>query len=258
MLDFHDTLAHGHRINKNSKRILFVTCRVLQREAYLCASRSTNIVDIVLLPQGLHNDPNNLRDELTKAISQTSDDQGNRYDAVVLGYGLCSNGVVGLEPDIPLVIPRGHDCVTVLLGSKELYRKHFDSHRGIYWYSRGWIEHSLMPGKERYEITYERYLEKYGEENAQYLMEIEENWMTEYSAAAYIEWPELPSPEFRQFTRECAKYLKWEFKDMKGSSRLLQDLVDGNWNQDDYLVVNPGEMVDQDLTNHGIITAVKA
>ncbi|AQQ70146.1 hypothetical protein SMSP2_00488 [Limihaloglobus sulfuriphilus] len=258
MLDFHDKLTQGHRIEKSSKRILCVTCRVLQREVYLCASRSPNIVDVVLMPQGLHNDPNVLRDELTKQISRTSDEQGNTYDAVVLGYGLCSNGVVGLEPEIPLVIPRGHDCVTLLLGSKDRYRDHFDSHRGIYWYSRGWIEHCLMPGKERYEFTYNRYLEKYGEENAKFLMEVEETWMNEYSIAAYIEWPELPSEKFKDFTKDCAKYLNWEFQQLQGSSQLLQDLVDGNWNEDDFLAAEPGQMIDQDLTNSGIITAVDA
>ena len=61
-----------------------------------------------------------------------------KYDAILIGYALCSNGVVGLTSRrIPLVIPRGHDCITLLLGSKELYRDYFDSHRGIYWYSSG-------------------------------------------------------------------------------------------------------------------------
>ena len=35
-------------------RLQWIVCRVLQREAYLCAARSPHVVDLVLMPQGLH------------------------------------------------------------------------------------------------------------------------------------------------------------------------------------------------------------
>jgi hypothetical protein len=83
--------------------------------------------------------------------------------------------VVGLTSRrLPLVIPRGHDCVTLLIGSKERYREYFDTHRGIYWYSSGWIERTLQPGRERYELTRRHYMETYGEDNAEFLMEMEQ------------------------------------------------------------------------------------
>ena len=45
----------------------------------------------------------------------------SKYEAILLGYGLCSNGLVGLTArSIPLVIPV-HDCITLFLGSKEQY-----------------------------------------------------------------------------------------------------------------------------------------
>jgi hypothetical protein len=44
-----------------------------------------------------------------------------RHEAVLLGYGLCNNGVVGLHAPVPLVISRAHDCITLLLGSRERY-----------------------------------------------------------------------------------------------------------------------------------------
>ena len=40
-------------------RLKFIVCKAIQREAYYCASRSTNIVDVIITPQGLHNEPIN-------------------------------------------------------------------------------------------------------------------------------------------------------------------------------------------------------
>jgi len=90
-------------VNHNM-RLQFIICKVLQKEAYLCAARSKNTIDIVLMPQGLHNEPEKLRSEVLKAIEQTADIQGQPYDASLLGYGLCSNGIIGLSAKIPLVV----------------------------------------------------------------------------------------------------------------------------------------------------------
>jgi hypothetical protein len=114
-------------------RLQLIVCKVLQREAYYCAAQSPHCVDVVLMEQGLHEEPERLRREVQKALERTHDAQGRSYDASLLGYGLCSNGTVGLGAEIPLVIPRAHDCITMLLGSKERYQEYFDSHRGTYW-----------------------------------------------------------------------------------------------------------------------------
>lgn len=238
------------------RRFQFIICKVVQREAYLCAGRSRNVVDVVLMPQGLHNEPDKLRSELQNALKRVTDTRGDPYDATLMGYGLCSNGLVGLECKIPLVVPRAHDCVTLLLGSKEKYKEYFDSHAGVYWYSAGWIEHSLQPGKERFDKIYGDYVAKYGEDNAQYLMEMEQKWMTEYSWATYVDWDLPRSDEYRQYTRECAEYLKWNYDELKGDRRLFQRLVDGEWNDADFLVVPPGKKIAADVNNPGIIKAV--
>jgi len=237
-------------------RLQFIVCKVLQREAYLCAGRSRNIVDVVLMPQGLHNEPDKLRSELQNALQRVNDIRSDPYDATLLGYGLCSNGLVDLECKIPMVIPRAHDCVTLLLGSKEKYKAYFDTHPGIYWYSAGWIENSLQPGKERFEKIHRDYVEKYGEDNAQYLMEMEQKWMTEYSWATYIDWSLPQAEQHRLYTRECAAYLKWNYDELKGDPALFQKLVDGEWNDEDFLVVQPGRKTAADVNNPGIIKAV--
>ena len=236
-------------------RLQFITCKVMQREAYYCAARSKNVVDVVLMEQGLHDEPDRLRTEVRKALENTHDIQKRPYDASLLGYGLCSNGIVGLSAEIPIVVPRGHDCITLLLGSKDKYQEYFDSHRGVYWYSPGWIESGKQPGKERYEKLLEEYKEKYGDDNAQYLMEVEQNWIKEYSWATFIDWGLTDSGEYKNYTKRSAEYLHWNYEELTGSPTLMQKLIDGDWHDSEFLVVKPGQKIGEDLTNEGIMKA---
>jgi len=227
----------------------------MQKEAYLCAARSKNVVDVVLMPQGLHTEPDKLRNEVQKALENTTDIQSRAYDASLLGYGLCSNGIAGLSAKIPVVVPRGHDCITLLLGCSDKYQEYFNSHRGVYWFSTGWIETDTQPGKERYEHTLKEYIEKYGEDNAKYLMQTEQNWMAEYNWATYIDWGLANSDEDKKYTKRCAEFLGWKYDELKGDPGLMQNLVDGRWNDKEFLIVQPGQKITEDLTNNGIIKA---
>lgn len=240
---------------KKTLRLKFVACKVMQREVYLCAARTKNIVDVHLMPQGLHDEPNKLREELQKAVETTTDIQDRPYDAILLGYGLCSNGILGLTAEIPMVVPRGHDCITLMLGSKERYQQYFDTHRGIYWYSSGWVESGWQPSKERFEKLLADYKEKYGLDNAEYLMEMENGWMNEYGYATYIDSGFACDEEHKEFTKAAAEYLKWDYDELKGDMSLIQRLVDGQWSDAEFLVVKPGQTIAEDLTNPGIIKA---
>lgn len=235
-------------------RLQFIVCKVMQREAYFCASRSKNTVDIVLMPQGLHNEPDKLREKVQAALDNTTDIQDRVYDASLLGYALCSNGIVGLTSKTPLIVARGHDCITLLLGSKDKYKEYFDSHRGVYWYSPGWINGD-EPSKERYEKTFAEYEKKYGKDNAEYLMKVEQGWIREYSWATYIDWGLGKSAEYKEYTKKCAKFLGWNYDEFKGDPGLMQRLLDGDWSEDEFLVLRPGQKIVADLTNAGIIQA---
>jgi len=239
-------------------RYAFIGCDVLFREFCLAAARSSAIVDPIMLPQGLHCVPAELRARVQAEIDRLEENgpenvpyedrevvPPSRYDAILLGYALCSNGVVGLTSRrLPLVIPRGHDCITLLLGSKETYREYFDTHRGIYWYSSGWIERTLQPGRERWELTRRSYIEKYGEDNADYLMEMEQSWFREYRWATYIDW-DLPTAERdRGFTRDCAEFLGWEYDEIRADPQLMYDFLDGRWDDARFQVVPPGECLE--------------
>ncbi|MBI3985364.1 MAG: DUF1638 domain-containing protein [Lentisphaerae bacterium] len=244
------------------KHFKVIACNVLRRETYLCAARSPHVTDIVMLPQGLHDQPDLLRETLQREIASPLQphrrpradmfetiplDAERPYDAVLLVYALCSNGAAGLKAGAcPLVIPRAHDCMTLLLGSAERYRTYFERHPGTYWYSSGWLETCPMPGKLRYEQTLAYYRKTYGEDNAQYLMEVEADWYRNYRRAAYIDWHFPHAEAEKTFTRQCADELKWEYDELAGDASLMQRLMDGAWSDKEFLVLQPGEVSDAD------------
>ena len=59
----------------------------MQKEAYFCAARSKNVIDMVFMLQGLHNEQDKLRSQVQKTLARTQDPQGRQYDATLLGYG---------------------------------------------------------------------------------------------------------------------------------------------------------------------------
>jgi len=217
-----------------------IACHVLWREVCHFAAEAPVVLHPTFLKQGLHCTPDTLREELQAAIDAVPEDR----DAVLLGYGLCSNGIAGIVArDVPLVVPRAHDCITLLLGSKERYRQYFDEHRGTYWYSPGWIDTDSMPGKERYEDTLAGYVEKYGEDNGTYLMEMEQAWFREYSNAAYVDLGFVEAEPYKEYTRRCAAWLDWDYDELTGDPRLFVDMLAGNWAEEDFLIVQPGERI---------------
>lgn len=84
------------------------------------------------------------------------------------------------------------------------------------------------------------YVEKYGEDNAEYLIEVEKSWTQHYSLAALIEWPELMRDEFDGFTRQAARSGNLEYLRLTGKDTILKKLVFGQWD-DDFLRVGPGQ-----------------
>lgn len=233
-----------------------IACKVLSREISLLSPQNPHFLDVTYLRQGLHDRPDELRRVLQSEIDAIDNDtdmhsvacelEGKTIDAIVLAYGLCSNGIQGLtSKKHTLVIPRAHDCITLLLGSKERYTQHFNEMNGkTFWYSPGWIENTSMPSKERYEFLKEKYTREYGEENAQYLLDMELGWQEAYDYGAYVKWDGITHDEFLPYSQACADYFGWNFRVFDGDSTLMRDMLTGSWDDERFLVIKPGEVIE--------------
>jgi hypothetical protein len=228
-----------------------IACEIMFREICYCASQSRNIIDIQFMPKGLHD----IGETKMAPILQSEIDNVDtiKYDAVLLGYGLCNNGICGLHAGLPLVVPRAHDCITLLLGSKEKYNQYFDSNPGTFFKSPGWVERDLDPNSSAQSITsqlgiehtYQDYLKKYGADDAQYLMETLGDWFKNYKKLTYIDTCKgIGDFEvYKELTKQQAKDKGWEYEELQGDMGLLARLLDGEWDEHEFLVIPPNQSI---------------
>jgi hypothetical protein len=212
-----------------------------------------NTIDITFVDKGLHSvGQAKMPVELQKAIDAI-DTTG--YDALLLGYGLCNNGICGLHADIPIVAPRAHDCVTFFMGSKEKYRDYFNSHKGSFFMSAGsdWKE-LLDNGFDKEKLRAE-YVEKYGEEDADYLVETLGDPLREYRRLTFVNTGAGDIEGALAKAKEIAASRAWEFDEFPGSSDLLRRFLDGDWDSADFLVTPPGSVIQRSFSDDEIIKA---
>ncbi len=239
----------------SSLRIAVVACAVMEIELEHYCQGMDHIVHVEMMEQGLHNDPPLLSNQLQQAVGRV-EQRVLDLDAIVLVYGLCSRGTENVRAkNCKLVMARAHDCITLLLGSKERYAQYIKDHPGTYWYSPGWNKHHIPPGKERYEKLYAAYVQKYGQDNAEYLMESEQHWFSTYDRAAYVDLTVGATPQDKQYTQDCADWLKWDYAHESGDPQLFIDLLLGRWDDQRFLVLEPGESLELSGDDRVIRTA---
>jgi len=229
-------------------RYKLLTCAVLYRECYFCASKSDNFIDVSIIEQGLHDVGT---EKMAARLQQEIDKfDTEKYEAILLGYGLCNNGIVGLTSKLPLVIPRAHDCITLLLGSKEKYLNYFQVNSGTFYQSAGWIEQAkdnlsnpestttLMGLKQ-----YEEYVEEYGVENAKYIIESLGGGLNHYDKIAYIDTKIGNQPKLKEHAKQNALTNNWKYEELEGNANLLLKMMNGEWDEDEFLVIKPGQTI---------------
>jgi len=176
----------------------------------------------------LHRNPDQLRKELQKRI-----DDEREAEVLVFVYGLCSRGLDDLKSGSKtLVIPRVHDCISLLLGSRQRYEEEFGADPGTYYLSKGWIDQKGDPYKE-----YEENKAKYGEENAKW---ISDESYRHYKRVVFIDTqlPELGG--YEDYSRQVADFLNCGYHKIVGEKVFFEQILAGNWGKD-FIVVKPGE-----------------
>ena len=228
-------------------KLRLISCEVLFREMCDAVARSPHQVDVEFLPKGWHD----LGGKKMAALIQERIDAVPRgaCDAILLGYGLCGNGLDGIEArHTMLVLPRAHDCIALLMGGRRRYQEFFEENPGAFYRSTGWLERGkglrqLTHATTGLDATLDELTAKYGEENGRYLYEESTRYRTAYQRLVYIETGLEPDNRFEEEARWEAAEKGWEFRKIRGSLEPFRRLAAGDWGGGDFLVVQPGERI---------------
>jgi len=231
--------------------VVIISCQVLQDMlAHLLPDGLAR--EVIFMDYGLHRVPNNMTLTLQEAI-----DNIKEPSLMVLGYGLCGNGLRGLRAGKhTLLVPRVDDCISLLLGSYHAYMREFEAAPGTYYLSNGWLEAGSHPLKE-----YQEYELKYGPEEAMWIMDQQ---YQHYERLVLVAHNQADLDKYRPQAQEVAHFCeRWamHYEEMLGSDdyvrRLIElslsvalDRADGGDGSTaltaDFLVVPPGGEIHQD------------
>lgn len=210
------------------------------------------------LCKGLHDlETSDMAERIQSAVD-TASGGDVKYDAILLGYGRCNDGLVGVTArEVPLVIPKAHDCITIFFGCREEYNKHFNENSGTYYETTGWIERGSFEedsvSRPAYGMegvmsklgltgSYEELVARHGKDNADYLVETLGGWEQAYSQLCYLEMGVCDESQFISVARKKADEKGWKFELRHGAMTLLNKLFSGDWD-DDFVIVPPNSKI---------------
>ena len=218
------------------KRPVIIACRVMEPELEVVRAGS-QAVEIIYLEQGMHRTPKKLPEIIQERIDQAA----SYATAIVLGYGLCSNGLVGVTARRQeLIVPRCHDCISLFLGSPARYDTVFRDHPGTFYLTPGWVKQNQDP-LGTYQVEY---LPKYGIEVA--LWAIRES-LKNYTHIALINSGMPESEALRCRALENAEFLNMTYIEIEGDLSSFEKIIRGPYNAGDFLHLQPGETITQSL-----------
>ena len=224
---------------ENTRLIVVLSCQVFQHwlENLLPDGLASSIT---FFDYGLHAVPKKLQQTIQDAI-----DSLEQPSLVVLGYGLCGNGLDNIKAGKHfLLVPRTDDCIAILLGSYQAYQREMKKEPGTYYLSKGWLEAGTNPLEES-----RKYLQKYDVEIATFLMDTQYH---NYRRLMMVARNAAELEAYRAKALEVAKFCShWgmRYEEMLGSDRYLEQLVEIAVNldqaSDEFLVIPPGGVLQQ-------------
>ncbi len=217
--------------------VAIIACRIMEAEIERL-KREHDRVQAYYLDQGLHRTPA----LMPERVQETVDGIDGTTDRIVLGYGLCSNGIVGVRARTrEIIVPRCHDCIAFFLGSPQAYLEDFYSRPGSYYLTPGWIAER----KDPLSIIEDEYVPRYGRETAEWAKKEE---LKHYTHIVLVDTGVADLEPMRRIGRENARFFGMEYLEIEGKSReFFHKLVCGPYSEQEFVRISPGQAITQDM-----------
>ena len=235
------------------KKTIVIGCAVLGVDIIHAARQLGLAVDFKFLEAGLHERPDVLKQKLQETIDAVS--AAGEAGRIVIGYGVCGRGTIGIQSrDIPLFIPKVHDCIAMFLGGSEAYRREFKKFPGSYYISAGWYEEKAVPVSQRKlqawygdkRVYYDDIARQYGDQAADRTIKFLNSWQKNYQRAAYIDTGSRSGSKYEEHAKEMAEAYGWTYEKIDGSLALIEKMLTGTETTDDILFVEPRHVIEFD------------
>lgn len=222
--------------DRKYRRTALIACKTLRHEINQAMHDLGCQYPITWVDSEYHNDPDGLRVKLQEEIDKIKD-----VDTILLAYGCCGNGTVGLNASTAdLIVPRIEDCIAMVLSkSGQIYKKQ----KATFYLTKGWLEGTNSLTKE-----IEHAVKRYGEQQAKRVFEL---MFKHYKYLMLIDTKAYSLDDCLAETKTLAESLNLKLIIAQGDIWLLKKLLAGSSDQD-FCLIRKGETVsNQDF---GIIT----
>lgn len=197
-----------------------MACEMIRAEVDTALAEVGADLPVVWVDDTLHVRPAKLRGALQEHIDRLDQVHGAGVEHLLFAFGFCGNALVGLHTRAAgMVVPRVNDCVEMLL----LGQIERPSTLGSYFLTKGWIESDRAIVKE-----YDHYIRRYGERRAKRIMSV---LLAHYHSLMLVDTGAYDVAAYESVAREAAARLGLDFEIGRGSTRVLEELFSGRWEQ---------------------------
>jgi len=217
--------------------IRIIACEVMKEE--LLAEPTDHKVTWEWVSMGLHTHPERLRAEVQRLVDATEG-----VDLVVLAFGLCGGALNGLSsPRFPLVVPRVHDCIPVLLGSRQRYEQMHAAEKGTFYHSVGWMNGMKNSFGDRSILgDWDRTCRRFGPEKARSVLK---RMYGAYTRVLSIQTSAVETDEVATRSKDIAALLDLRHERVVGDPAYCRKIVAGPWDGGDFVRVGAGTAVEE-------------
>ncbi|WP_027363909.1 DUF1638 domain-containing protein [Desulfotruncus alcoholivorax] len=212
-----------------------IACQTLSDELELAMQETGCRFPVIWVESDYHNDPSQLRTKLQEEI-----DSQRNIDNILLAYGCCGNGLVGLRATgANLIAPRTEDCISMVLSQPG---EKFERLKQTYFLTKGWME-----GSKSIFVEYDRALKRYGEQRTKRLFDV---MLKHYNYFMLIDTGAYNPADCLSKAEGLARNTGLKLVVAKGDIWFLKKLLTGPYDQD-FCVIPKGESVN--ISHFGLV-----